>query len=1684
MKKLLSVFLMSIFILVASVFIGCDSTRYFFNYEKNNTIVAYNSELTLDNWFVTKKEGTKEEEIFITSDMVISVDDTTSVGNKKLVVKIDEKEIEIDFVVKYKVDFVVDNEIFDTQFVLDTDDIVVPDNPSITGLEFVSWTPQIPEEISDNLTLDAQFTVVATGLPLLPASYSKTYGDTLESINLPQNENGKWVFVDELSTPVGNAGTNEFSVKFIPNDEDLVSPETQKVTINVQKKQVEFLSVTTEFEYDGEAKIPEFQLEIEGLNTTYIPYYTGDAINAGEYEFEIEIDEDNYDGIYYGTMVISKVVATIKIENKTILFTDAYPEEYEYSVFKNQTDTMPEELKALMGIEIVKPTYVQAGGPYTISATVSNTNFDVTINDGSLYVNKVEHDLTEAMPVFENGANIAYSDKLSSLTFVDSDVRGTWSWADPNLVVENLGTYTTTVVFIPHEEENYNSSTKQITLNVVKKTITIEVTRNEFTYDGEEHTIEYFVSGVMEKDRDTVEVVGNITKTDADTYGATLTVSSSDQRYFGTTHTVLKINKATMADFSKIYEKSWNSALTLNDIKLDEGYAWEDGDTKLLDIEEKSYPVIYTPSDLKNYKVENGEIQVKVIRADAMISALESYSFTYNKDGYSLYSVIPSHRESELTYSYTLGGESVDNIANVGTYSVTITLPQSTHFNQAQKIVSVVINKVENTDAIVESLTARYGQTLEDFANRLPESNGNGSWSWKTGNTTLVGNANTPTTHIAVFTPDDATNYASREFAIAFTIEKQVVTRPIINPEEYTGEEISTTLENNDIYTVENATGIEAGDYTVSLTLVDSNNYRWAGTEGGAELNLTLVITKANYNSWKDGEEPYIESIIYGQSVLRYRAQATYGEVVVEFTDKATSQVTMMPYLVGDYIARFYVEETESYIGLEEVLEVSIRPVPIATPTLLDVPYTGKEEGPVVKEEDYYNYVVTKGVNVGEYSVKFTLISDFYAWSDNTVGLEKTVKYNIVKAEDNDWIVNPQMAGWTYTKTGGTVGSATAKYGTPIIEYKLQSEDDSAYSTTLPINAGAYVARFYVPEDTNYNEIKSEEITFDIEKADPNLVVPTYDMTVAYYENKFNVNSYKTAPTISSVASSEAGSNIVIKKPVLKTSTVSTQTYEQVSFDVVYTPTSPNFKTVTKQAVVNLYKVAYIGSTYFGSIENALKTAVSGEKVMVIPNTTGNVTISSNVEVKEGVSLILPYINYSGDIAINSSFKATLHWDSQSDKVEKLACDLAYMNLTSVVNVEDDVVIENYGTISIGGELSGGGTRGHYSFALYEGVYHSTLAGNTARNYAKMVLGEGAKIDSKSGSTINCYGFIDEKTENNSSEVVVNSGSTINMPFVIRDFRGGTYMKAASQDKNKVSPFNQYELRNVVPKLTIHYGGFLIAQANVMAVTLGLHNHTEVKFIGPDENYLIQLKEGARIVEKYNIDETSRPANTDKWRWGVNEMDIYGGANVNSMAVSVHLGVISTTLDTKNSTFPVSWHQNLGFYDGTYKLNYKYKILPGAVMTIGEDATVEIDSITVYETFDDSDLVFVGTDGYNLPPMSRYAFGKGTLPGGKLEIKAGGTLKATELGGKVVASEDGATLSVTNTSCISYDVATGQTEEEKVWFVTTNVFKIYSYITAGETMSLSYNGGTPETVTGSNVKYITSNGAWIVNTSA
>ena len=282
------------------------------------------------------------------------------------------------------------------------------------------------------------------------------------------------------------------------------------------------------------------------------------------------------------------------------------------------------------------------------------------------------------------------------------------------------------------------------------------------------------------------------------------------------------------------------------------------------------------------------------------------------------------------------------------------------------------------------------------------------------------------------------------------------------------------------------ASMIDAGVYTVQIKLPESDNYLMA------EATTTVTVSPATNTD----NVNFSQSAIYGdlaQNVIRL-PESTVGTWSIKGADETTT--------VGNFGANtftlVFTPANGNYNAREEKITVNVAKKQINQPTLAADKYSQVYTGQTLTSglQNGEGYIITDigGINVGTYQVTISLANENYIWSDLTEA-DKTISYSIIKAK-NDWVVAPNVISWVYGQAGNA-GTATAKGGELVVEYKPYGAEDSAYAQALPTKADKYVARFTVT-DSNYEDLV-DAFVFEIKKQA--IELPTYTKEYTYTGN-------------------------------------------------------------------------------------------------------------------------------------------------------------------------------------------------------------------------------------------------------------------------------------------------------------------------------------------------------------------------------------------------------------------------------------------------------------------------------------------------------------------------------------------------------------------------------------------------------
>ena len=974
----------------------------------------------------------------------------------------------------------------------------------------------------------------------------------------------------------------------------------------------------------------------------------------------------------------------------------------------------------------------------------------------------------------------------------------------------------------------------------------------------------------------------------------------------------------------------------------------------------------------------------------------DSYSKVYDGNVFTIPSATASNGAT-VTYVITKNGEAVNAIIGAGEYVITYSAAGGANYSDGTKDVYVTVEKADVTISapVIEGWT--YNEAIKTPSAAFNEAFAQGTITFKyytdaecTSEITNLEGIDAGTYYVKAFFAGNENLNAAESAATSFAIAKKTIAIPTITNKVYNGQQQTAGIPEDAGYTVVDNGGINVGTYTAVVTLTNAN-YTWSdGTTSAQEL--TYSITKASV-SFKD-------LAITGWESGRYDATANMPTVTVVKSIADDVAVTFeyyvdgvwgttIPTRAGTYAVRAVAAGTDNYDGATSAgINFNIAKAEVTLPNIqAEYPYTGSAQKPTIADSVYYTVVGNdEHTAMGEYTITLIPKDEFsFVWAGETTDpTEKTLTYKIVKGTVT--LSGLTINNWSYNETASipTVTITKSFNEDVTVRYEYFAADGTSLGATAPSAVGTYKVKAIVDGTNNYDGCELEK-EFEITKAKATWSAPTF---TGGKNNKFYFNQfgYSTSGLTATHAGQTVAGTFAFGAPVFVAGTNTSY------IELTFTPAdTANYVTVAETYYVTFVTVATNTTTgvVYGSIEEALAAAVSGHTVRVQPHDTdlGPIYIMSDVEIKAGVTFILPYgadgsgVNTitNGTIDVPAATQTTGQYEKPAGE------DECHVKVVLAAGTK----MTNNGTLQIAGQLSGGSGAAQYS-------------GFTAGQHARLILDAGAEL--VNNGTIYAAGFIRELNKNNGSKVIINSGSTLYQPFTVRDFPGGSVSYAVYQTMGQgandepITAFSRFILMNVSPEVRINYGGSVKTWALLWAgdqinqtvgdmIGYGATNTTSV-IVLTDETH-------SYMIAKYDVDTE------------VCDLDIYGGAKTNGMKLSIKvLGTV--TINTADALFAVSYHYDVslnraeGQTTTTFTMDQRFKIMTGAKFTVGEGVVLNAKDIIVYETFNDirSDA---GTDPNH--PM-RYPAKDPAI------FIVNGTLNVNKFGGKIYSTAEGAQVNI------------------------------------------------------------------------
>ena len=537
-------------------------------------------------------------------------------------------------------------------------------------------------------------------------------------------------------------------------------------------------------------------------------------------------------------------------------------------------------------------------------------------------------------------------------------------------------------------------------------------------------------------------------------------------------------------------------------------------------------------------------------------------------------------------------------------------------------------------------------------------------------------------------------------------------------------------------------------------------------------------------------------------------------------------------------------------------------------------------------------------------------------------------------------------------------------------QYEITYSTSTSQSTSAPTKVGTYAVEYY----NTVNHIITKQ-SFEITKNQPYVEIGslpsyfystsyTFDNSLFYVYDQFDnrITNFKMDFTIGEVNSSKEGGTINSQEQTIQ--------YVCTVWDNFSNSASGNYFTVEGTFKITLKSVAYIDSSYYSRIETALaaaKATTGNQVVTVIPGLT--VSVFENCEISSGDTLMITF-QAGADVPTNVYHTNQGFLGYARDKT----------SATTIVNVLAGVQIKNSGSLIVNGEVTGGSG--------------GSISSYTYGRYAQVNLLSNSIINSTSGSSITCYGYIFGK-DASINQIILDNRARLTVPYIVDEHRGGT-MFANMADWNvynpafKTSPFNRFHFNNIDGNLRINYGGVVIGRVNLYANEQD--NITTINTIGPSgsTNYMLSLDSGSYIDINYTHNINAADSKM--------KINIYGSGKLNSLSLSLKIPIFGQlNLTTQGLLFPISHYYDItlnpiGSQPAEFDMTGQdIKILPGAKLTINKNVSVNAKTIAAYTG---------GDNFHDIVATQQYPTG---LDNGKIILN--GTLNAVNIGGRIYSTD-------------------------------------------------------------------------------
>ena len=640
------------------------------------------------------------------------------------------------------------------------DKVVTVDNNgvvTIIGTGTATLTVSLAE--SANYTADQKEVTVAVGkiehsLVVDKISYRVTYGDPAFKITAKagDKESGIQFASDnkEVATVskdgtvnIGNTGTAKITVSMDESQNYLAV--SREVTVTVVPKEISAKIAPNGGIY-GEIIVPAVAA-LDGLvgkdNPEITLTYTGRANDGTEVN---GTKVPSLAGIYTVTATIKDKNYSLKTEGASAAFivAKAYPalsvsavkdKKYGEEAFKLEVSNKGGGVKTYASsddkvVTVDKNGVVTIVGAGTATLTVSlaeTANYtadqkEVTITvrkiEHSLVVDKISYKVTYGDPAFKITAKAG--DTESGIQFASDNKEVATVSKDGTVTIGNAGTAKITVSM--DESQNYLAVSREVTVTVVPKEITVKITPNGGTYEGTITPATAVLDGLVGKDHpeitltytgkanDGTEVNGTEVPSLAGTYIVTATIK--DKNYSlkpeGSSAEFVVAKADPALSVSEVTDKDYGEeTFRLNVSNKGDGLkTYASSDDKVAAVDENGMVTIVgtgtatltvSLAESANYTADQKEVTITVRKLGrSLVIDKLSYKVTYGAPAFKI-TAKAKDTESDIRFASdnkkvaTVSEDGTVTIRNAGTAKITVSMDESQNYLAVSREVIITV---------------------------------------------------------------------------------------------------------------------------------------------------------------------------------------------------------------------------------------------------------------------------------------------------------------------------------------------------------------------------------------------------------------------------------------------------------------------------------------------------------------------------------------------------------------------------------------------------------------------------------------------------------------------------------------------------------------------------------------------------------------------------------------------------------------------------------------------------------------------------------------------------------------------------------------------------------------------------------------------------------------------------------